>query len=62
VPPHLLPHLFERFARGSKSSGLGLGLFLTREIVVAHGGTIEVHSTPGQGARFELKIPLEREP
>jgi signal transduction histidine kinase len=61
VPPHLLPRLFERFARGSKSIGLGLGLFLTREIVVAHGGTVEVHSTPGQGARFELKLPLERE-
>lgn len=62
VPPHLRPRLFECFARGSTSIGLGLGLFLTREIVVAHGGIIEVHSMPGQGARFELRLPLEREP
>jgi signal transduction histidine kinase len=61
VPPHLMPRLFERFTRGSASQGLGLGLFLAREIAIAHGGTLEAHSTPGQGARFTLKLPLERE-
>ena len=57
VPPHLLPRLFERFARGAGSSGLGLGLFLARQIALAHGGTLEVHSEPGRGARFVLSVP-----
>jgi signal transduction histidine kinase len=60
VPPHLLPRLFDRFARGSGSSGLGLGLYLAKEIAAAHGGTLEVHSEPGRGARFTLSLPLER--
>jgi signal transduction histidine kinase len=58
VAPQLLPHLFERFVRGPKSSGLGLGLFLSRQIALAHGGTLEVQSSPGKGARFDLAIPL----
>jgi two-component system, OmpR family, sensor kinase len=49
---------FERFARGPKSSGLGLGLYLARRIALAHGGTLEVHSSPGKGARFELSLPV----
>jgi two-component system OmpR family sensor kinase len=60
VPPHLMPRLFDRFARGSGSSGLGLGLYLAREIATTHGGTLEVHSEPNKGARFELMLPLER--
>ncbi len=60
VPPHLLPRLFERFARGAGSSGLGLGLYLARQIAAAHGGTLEVHSELNKGARFELSLPLER--
>ncbi|HEX8437785.1 ATP-binding protein, partial [Archangium sp.] len=51
------PRLFERFARGPGSSGLGLGLFLARQIALAHGGTLEVHSAPGKGARFVLSVP-----
>lgn len=61
VPPQLLPRLFERFVRGSGSPGLGLGLYLARQIAVAHGGTLEVQSQPGKGARFELALPLGRE-
>lgn len=61
VPPHLLPRLFERFVRGSGSQGLGLGLYLARQIAVAHGGTLEVHSQTGKGARFELALPLVQE-
>lgn len=60
VPPQLMPRLFDRFVRGGRSSGLGLGLFLAREIATAHGGTLTVQSAPGQGARFELALPLER--
>jgi signal transduction histidine kinase len=58
VAPNVMPHLFERFVRGPRSSGLGLGLYLSREIALAHGGTLEVQSTPGKGARFELALPL----
>ena len=57
VPPHLLPRLFDRFARGPGSSGLGLGLYLARQIALAHGGTLEVESAPGKGARFVLSVP-----
>ncbi|MDY7231428.1 GAF domain-containing sensor histidine kinase [Hyalangium rubrum] len=61
IAPHLLPRLFERFSRGPGSSGLGLGLYLARQIAIAHGGTLEVHSAPGKGARFELAFPVDRE-
>jgi two-component system, OmpR family, sensor kinase len=61
IPPHLMPRLFERFVRGPHSSGLGLGLYLARQIALAHGGTLEVHSVPGQGARFELAIPMDQD-
>ncbi len=60
VPPHLLPRLFERFVRGPGSTGLGLGLYLARQIATLHGGTLEVHSTPGRGTRFELALPSFR--
>jgi signal transduction histidine kinase len=49
--------LFERFARGPGSTGLGLGLYLARQIAMAHGGTLEVTSKPGDGTRFELALP-----
>lgn len=61
IAPHLLPRLFERFSRGPNSPGLGLGLYLARQIALAHGGTLEVHSSPGKGARFEFAIPLDRD-
>jgi two-component system, OmpR family, sensor kinase len=57
VPPLLLPRLFDRFSRGPGSSGLGLGLYLARQIALVHGGTLEVESAPGKGARFVLSVP-----
>jgi hypothetical protein len=48
---------FERAAPSTSYGGLGLGLFVARGIVEAHGGTIAVASEPGQGARFEIKLP-----
>jgi two-component system OmpR family sensor kinase len=61
VPPHLLPRLFERFTRGKGSGGLGLGLYLARQIAMAHGGTLSVHSEEGKGARFELALPVDQD-
>jgi signal transduction histidine kinase len=53
--------IFERFERSSRSrrhGGLGMGLYITREIARAHGGTIKVSSTTGTGAEFVLELPL----
>lgn len=58
IRPDLLPRIFDRFVAGERSGGLGLGLYLARAIVAAHGGTIEVHSVMGQGTRCELMLPI----
>ena len=53
--------LFERFARFAPArhyGGFGLGLWIARVIVEAHGGTIGVHSQIGQGASFVVDLPL----
>ena len=57
-------HIFEKFFRGEESKkrvikGLGLGLYYVKQIVEAHQGTIAAHSSPGEGARFIIKIPTE---
>lgn len=52
--------IFERFERGVSGqvvSGLGLGLYITRQIVEAHGGQIRVSSSPGEGALFTVELP-----
>jgi two-component system sensor histidine kinase BaeS len=59
IEPELLPHVFDRFARGRDSRGSGLGLAIARDLVTAHGGTIEVRSEPGRGATFEVRLPIE---
>jgi two-component system CheB/CheR fusion protein len=58
-----LSEVFTRFYQVSKGNplpaqGLGLGLFITREIVEAHGGTISVISAEGKGATFIIRLPL----
>jgi signal transduction histidine kinase len=49
---------FERAVSARKYGGLGLGLFISREIARAHGGEIRVESRPGAGALFIVELPL----
>jgi len=61
IAPELLPHVFDRFFRavdGADSSGYGVGLALSREIVERHGGRIDVASTLGAGSEFTIRLPL----
>ena len=60
VSPDVMPHLFERFGAGPGSIGLGLGLYLARGITEAHGGSVEVDSRPASGARFTVRLPLDK--
>jgi two-component system OmpR family sensor kinase len=58
IPADVVPTIFQRFARGPGSTGLGLGLYLARAIAVAHGGTLTVDSTVGTGTIFTLSLPV----
>jgi signal transduction histidine kinase len=53
--------IFEKFGRaevpGGSKPGTGLGLYIARSFAEAHGGTVEVDSRPGEGARFTLSLP-----
>ncbi|KAF1005587.1 MAG: Sensor histidine kinase RcsC [Pseudomonas fluorescens] len=52
---------FERVSANQAVAGLGLGLFISEQIVTAHGGTIEVESRIGEGALFRVCLPLENQ-
>lgn len=60
IPAHLQERIFERFERAAhddKISGLGLGLYITRQIARAHGGDVTVRSAPGEGSDFVVTLP-----
>jgi signal transduction histidine kinase len=52
-------HAFERVTTANRVGGLGLGLYIGRQIAAAHGGTLSVDSKPGHGSVFTLELPLE---
>jgi signal transduction histidine kinase len=64
IPHHLLDTLFDPFrqlgsAQSGRGSGLGLGLFIVREIVLAHGGQVSVRSTQQEGTTFTVVLPRD---
>lgn len=62
IPPTELDKVFERFYQAHSDrnyGGMGLGLYISREIVERHGGTISVTSPPGSGARFTVVLPVQ---
>jgi two-component system sensor histidine kinase/response regulator len=61
IPPAIMPHLFDPFRvrqeRLNRTRGLGLGLYIVRHIVEAHGGTVTVSSSEESGTAFVVKLP-----
>ncbi len=57
MSPEVLAHIFEPFYSSSKAGGTGLGMLIVKNVVEAHGGTVEVESEPGKGTRVRLSIP-----
>jgi two-component system sensor histidine kinase/response regulator len=63
IDPAEAPGLFQLYQRGQnvgKIKGLGLGLYLCRQIIQAHGGEIGVQTEPNQGACFWFTLPVSR--
>lgn len=61
IAPEAIARIFDRFSRAvsvRNYGGLGLGLFIVRQIVEAHGGTVAVESRPGEGSTFTVRLPL----
>ncbi|MBI4052329.1 MAG: response regulator [Elusimicrobia bacterium] len=67
IPPEDLPRIFDRFFQSAnamkhRKGGFGLGLTITKEIIEAHGGRINVESQLGQGSRFYFILPMPKAP
>ena len=61
IAADLMPRLFDPFQSGvgrrTRAEGLGLGLYIVQQIVQAHGGDVQVRSSPADGTRFEVRLP-----
>jgi signal transduction histidine kinase len=64
IPPEHLSHVFDRFWKhdGANSRGTGLGLFIAKSLVEAHGGEIHAHSEIDRGTTFSFTLPLDVSP
>jgi CheY-like chemotaxis protein len=64
IPPEILPSIFDPFrGRGSRASGgLGLGLYIARQIAIAHGGNVTAQSSEAEGTTFTVIIPRRTVP
>jgi anti-sigma regulatory factor (Ser/Thr protein kinase)/transposase-like protein len=68
IPASVLPTLFDPFVRGTaadsparrRHGSLGLGLYIAREVVTAHGGTVDVTSSADGGTAFTVRLPRDR--
>jgi signal transduction histidine kinase len=65
IPADVLPNLFQQFYRAANAEqhligGLGLGLYVVRELLLLHGGRISVESVEGSGSTFIVELPLAR--
>lgn len=60
ISPQIREHLFQPFVSSGKKNGLGLGLALSRQTILDHGGDMWVESEPGRGAHFFFRLPLSR--
>jgi PAS domain S-box-containing protein len=60
IAPELAPRVFGQFWRAKRRGGAGLGLFIVKGLVEAHGGMIAVHQAPGGGAEFRFTMPAGR--
>ncbi len=66
ISPEEIGRVFDRFYRGKDPRirtirGSGLGLTLVKQIVEAHGGTVQIRSEPGKGSTFSIRLPLKKE-
>ena len=66
IPAEMQPTIFSPFRRGerdsrtAKTAGLGLGLYISREVAVTHGGDIELRSSAAEGTTFRVTLPADR--
>lgn len=62
IEPSLVPKVFQLFYSSKGKKGTGIGLYMSRQVIQEHGGSIHVESSPGNGARFIINLPVHTQP